>query len=203
MATLSQLGFEIERRIIVFHRDTTMPDTTQLGYTGDPNDCVNGATPGQTLLFNCPSGTLYLDKSVSPHDKWTKVEDTAGGLWIKEGTGGTPPTSQGDHYETFTGTNEIMKNRYLEYAGKPSNIVGLPILFDGAIKGVVIKSAEPCSGWVRIRQNDVNLYSIQMSSQDLKIVSGISKDIFAGDSVSVLVESSNGMNYPTVRIYIQ
>ena len=81
MATLASLGFEIERRVIIFHRDTTLPDDTQLGYTGNPNDAINGNTNGETLLYNSPSGTQYLDKGLSIYERWTKVEDTPGGLW--------------------------------------------------------------------------------------------------------------------------
>jgi len=80
MPTTAELAFELERRIIVFHNATSLPDDTQLGYIGDPNNVVNGATAGQTLLYNCPSGTFFLDKSQNPHDIYQKVQDGAGGL---------------------------------------------------------------------------------------------------------------------------
>ena len=88
MADLASLGFEIERRNIVFHKDTTMPDGSQLAYIGDPNDAVNGHTSGETLLYNCPSGTRYLDKTYEPYDRWVKVSDSPGGVWVKESAGG-------------------------------------------------------------------------------------------------------------------
>jgi hypothetical protein len=80
MATLSEMGFEIERRGIIFHRDTSMPDETQLGYSGNPNNVSNGNTPGESLLYNCPSGTTYINKGIMPYDIYDKVEDSAGGL---------------------------------------------------------------------------------------------------------------------------
>ena len=48
--SLESLEFELPRRVILFHRDTEMPDQSLLGYTGDPNNAVEGNTPGETLL---------------------------------------------------------------------------------------------------------------------------------------------------------
>jgi len=87
MATLESLGFETERRLILFHRDTTMPDNSQLGYVGDPNDITEPTTSGQVLLFNCPAGTQFLDKGQTPMVLWTKRVDTPGGVWIESWTG--------------------------------------------------------------------------------------------------------------------
>jgi len=81
MPTTDQLGFEVERRVIILHRDTSMPDDTQLGYIGDPNNAINGNSDGETLLYNSPSGTAYIDKGSSLHERWAKVQDGAGGLW--------------------------------------------------------------------------------------------------------------------------
>jgi hypothetical protein len=67
MADINDLLFEIERRSIIFHRDTSMPDGSQLGYTGNPNYVDPGNSDGQFLLYHSPSGTHYLDKSVNPH----------------------------------------------------------------------------------------------------------------------------------------
>jgi len=81
MATLSELGFEIERRVIVFHKDTTMPDNSQLGFTGNPNNVIEGNTAGETLLYNSPSGTQFIDKSADPHVRYVKSQDFPGGIW--------------------------------------------------------------------------------------------------------------------------
>jgi len=120
MATLDELGFEIERRAIVFHRDTTMPDDTQLGYTGDPNGVVNGGTPGETLLYNSPSGAQFLDKGQDPYVKWTKIQDVAGGLWVQAGAGG----GGGEYVETeiFTLTATDIANASVQVANTPTDI---------------------------------------------------------------------------------
>ena len=50
MALIDDLLFEMERRSILFHRDTTMPDGSQFGYTGNPNNAVPATTDGEFLL---------------------------------------------------------------------------------------------------------------------------------------------------------
>lgn len=59
MADSDTNWFEIQRRVVLFKATTTMPDDTQLGYDGNPGSVVNGNTPGETLLYNSPQGTLY------------------------------------------------------------------------------------------------------------------------------------------------
>ena len=89
MATNEELGFEVERRLVLFHDTTSMPGGSQLGYQGDPNDAINGHTEGETLLYNCPSGTRYLDKTSVPYIRWVKVEDALGGIWERENSSAT------------------------------------------------------------------------------------------------------------------
>jgi hypothetical protein len=85
MALINDLLFEVERRSILFHKDTSMPDGTQLGYDGDPNLAVPLNTDGEFLLYHCPSGTRYTQKNTTPFTIWKKVSDDAGGLWVREG----------------------------------------------------------------------------------------------------------------------
>jgi hypothetical protein len=80
MATINELEFEIERRGIIFHKDTSMSNGLQLEYSGNPNNVINGSTPGESLIYNCPSGTVYIDKNITPYNIYDKVEDLAGGL---------------------------------------------------------------------------------------------------------------------------
>jgi len=68
MAQIDNVIFELERRSILFHKDTSMPDETQLGYNGNPNLAINGNTDGETLIYNSPSGTRYLNKSIVPYE---------------------------------------------------------------------------------------------------------------------------------------
>ena len=199
MATLDGLGFEIERRIIVFHRDTTMPDDTQLGYIGNPNNAINGNTPGETLLFNSPSGTRYLDKSTYPHQRWDKVQDDGGGLWVEAGgSGGSVGGSL--CCESFTGKFKNMRSRYLLYGEKPSNLVGLPIFKSCNLTNVVVTTTANSSGWIRIQRNMVDYYSIQLSNTMKVIKTGILRPLVAGDSLQVFVESSLGIHKPTVLV---
>lgn len=71
MATLASLQFEMERRSILFTANTTMPDSSLLGFEGNPNSIISPSTAGETLIYNCPQGTHYLELS-------------NGTLWFKE-----------------------------------------------------------------------------------------------------------------------
>lgn len=93
MVTFEELGFETERRSILFHRNTAMPDGSLLNYIGDPNNAVPTNTSGEFLLHYCPSGTAYMDKSVDPFIKWEKVSDAPGGLWVISGSSGEGNTT--------------------------------------------------------------------------------------------------------------
>lgn len=59
MSTLEDAVFEIERRVILFKSTTTMPDSSVLGFNGDPNTCTGSGTPGEVLIYNSPVGTRY------------------------------------------------------------------------------------------------------------------------------------------------
>lgn len=87
MALIDDLLFETERRSILFHKDTSMPNATQLGYDDDPNNAVPTNSDGEFLLYNCPGGTRYMQKNVTPFALWKKVSDAAGGLWELESAG--------------------------------------------------------------------------------------------------------------------
>ncbi len=203
MPTLDDLNFELERRIILFHRDTSLPDDSQLGYVGDPNAAINNNSPGETLLYNCPAGARYLDKALDPQQRWVKVQDIPGGIWEKESALETGELSSTGYFETFNSHNQRLRTgRYLSYKDKPSNIVGLPIMYNVNLVGILVKTHEPCSGWIRICANEVIVYSVQLSSQNFKIVTGIKKVLTAGAAVSMYVQSAAGIIYPTVRLHL-
>lgn len=91
MATLKQLLFEVERRLIILHRDTTLENDTTLGYVGNPNNVIENNTPGETLLYYAPEGVVYLDKGQTPSVPWLKLTNQPGGSWfeiIQTATGG-------------------------------------------------------------------------------------------------------------------
>jgi len=111
MPLIDDLLFEVERRSILFHKDTSMPDGTQLGYDNDPNLAVPSNSDGEFLLYHSPSGTRYIQKNTSPFTIWKKVSDNAGGLWLEEsGAGG----SLLQKIETFIIDSVIISNGYLQ-----------------------------------------------------------------------------------------
>ena len=63
MADLNNVAFEVERRMISLKHNTNMPDSTTLGYDGDPNLVVNGSTGGQTLVYNVALGATFLQSN--------------------------------------------------------------------------------------------------------------------------------------------
>ena len=200
MPTLEDLGFELERRTIIFHKDTSMPDGSQLGYVGDPNNVIPSNSPGEALLFNCPSGTSYYDKTTSPYRKWEKVEDTPGGLWIMSGEG-TTIVSGNSSLITFSGTLKY-KNRYLLFNNQPSNIMGFPVMFSGTINAININIQEESTGTIIIQKNLVDFYTISMSSQKVKSLTSLSLPISQTDYLQVKSNSVDGFLYPIVQVYI-
>jgi len=66
-----------------------MPDLSQLGYNADPNLIVTPSTPGETLIYNCPNGTKYINTDTSGNTitEWTKKAQPNG--WIPVGSGGS------------------------------------------------------------------------------------------------------------------
>ena len=201
MPTLSDLQFEIERAPRILHRDTTMPDESQLGYVGNPNNVLNGNTPGETLLYNAPSGTKYIDKTSQPYEIWEKIEDLSGGVWVSA-YGNTTVVSNGT-LAIFSGRSSKFRNRYLDFAGRPSNLVGLPIMLHCNISKVQVMTNEISSGWIRIRLNDVNYYSIQLSSATEILKENIMRPVSVGDTIQVFVESSIGMSFPVVQLLLE
>lgn len=84
--TLQGLQFEIERGSKLLKSTTTLPDETPLGYDGDPNLVINGNSQGDTLLFNAPLGTGFIQQSGTA---WMKVDNNNGGVWVENfGSGG-------------------------------------------------------------------------------------------------------------------
>jgi len=110
MPTTEELLFEVQRRIILFTKNTELPDETLLGYEGNPNNVINGATAGQTLIYTCPRGTLYMQ--IDTGELW--VKEAMQNVWVQVSTDpgftgytgptgpfGGPPGPEGD--TGFTG----------------------------------------------------------------------------------------------------
>lgn len=63
MASINDNAFEIERRQIQLKYNTNMPDSTTLGYDGNPNSVVNGSTAGESLIYNVAMGATFLQSN--------------------------------------------------------------------------------------------------------------------------------------------
>lgn len=90
MATIQDLQFELQRRVILFKSSTNLPDDTLLGFNDDPNNVVNGQTTGETLLYNSPQGTRYQQDDGT---QWYKK--TMPNTWNQFGSGSTQGTWSG------------------------------------------------------------------------------------------------------------
>ncbi len=67
----ANLQFEMERRVILFSKNTTLPDLNLLGYDGNPNNADPDNSDGEFLIFNCPMGTWFQQ---SNGDLWYKQQ---------------------------------------------------------------------------------------------------------------------------------
>jgi len=130
MALIDDLLFETERRSILFHKDTSMPDATQLGYDGDPNNAVPGNSDGEFLLHNSPGGTRYMQKNTTPYTIWKKVSDAPGGTWEQEASGsvGAPPL-----IGIYTVTAKYAANEVITVTTGAGSIAGTSTLSGNAI----------------------------------------------------------------------
>jgi hypothetical protein len=70
MGEFNKLSFEIENRVILLHKDTSLQDGNFVEYTGNPNNIniTQYNSEGERLIANAPAGTLYIDKTNSPVD---------------------------------------------------------------------------------------------------------------------------------------
>ena len=106
-------AFEIERRGIMWTPLITLNDgVTSLGYDGDPNNVIDGNTPGESWLYSLPIGQHYKQSDAT---LWWKSE--APNVWINlsEGGGGggedNPPYTSNFTTSDWT---ELSGEYYLE-----------------------------------------------------------------------------------------
>lgn len=94
MADAVTNAFEIERRGIMWTPLITLNDgETSLGYDGNPNNVIDGNTPGETWLYSLPIGQFYkqLDATL-----WWKSEAPNTWINLSEGGGGEGGTTTPD-----------------------------------------------------------------------------------------------------------
>jgi Na+-transporting NADH:ubiquinone oxidoreductase subunit NqrA len=133
MPTTDQLQFEMQRRVILFNSGTTMPDNSVLGYEGNPNS-ANTSTPGQTLLYNSPRGTSYIE--LVNGNLWYKQQIPNTWINLTSGTvSGTANFSSQNNVVFTTGNQDIsgVKNFY----SRPT-VNGSGVLLIGETGSVVL-----------------------------------------------------------------
>jgi len=130
---------EIERRQISWNSLTTLNDgVTSLGWDDDPNDVVDGNTPGESWLYSLPVGQFYKQsnatlwwKTGSPNT-WQQVGvGVAGGDVTKVGT---PADNQ---VGVWTGDGTIEGTSGLTYDGAALAVTG-NITVTGTVDGIDI-----------------------------------------------------------------
>lgn len=84
--------FQLERRVVLFDRNTEMPDGSALGYDEDPNNANPDSSPssGEFLIYNCPVGSRYQE---SDGTQWYKK--TRPNVWKQFGEGSGGGTGEG------------------------------------------------------------------------------------------------------------
>jgi hypothetical protein len=133
MPTTDQLQFEMQRRVILFNSGTTMPDNSVLGYEGNPN-YSSTATPGETLLYNSPRGTSYIE--LVNGNLWYKQQIPNTWINLTSGTqSGTAATSSQNNVVYITGNQDIsgVKNFY----SRPT-VNGIGVLLIGETGSVTL-----------------------------------------------------------------
>jgi len=130
MATIENLQFEQERRVVLFKSTTTLPDGTALGWNEDPNNVVASNSAGEALLYGSPLGTTYItqlgvtyQKTAMPNT-WTGTSGTglvraqdvkSSSFWSKYDYGHVNGHWTADKSVEELG-NQVLSNRYyLDY----------------------------------------------------------------------------------------
>lgn len=172
MPSTDELWFETQRRVVLFKEGTTMPDGSLLGYDGDPNN-ANTSTPGQTLLFNSPIGTLFIQTDGTMWRK--KVLATNTWVTLGEGSGGATANS---HLVT-RGAFEVPESQATFLTLQDNSFAGdttwddvtythtLVVPYDTNIKRVVLRGTATNGASVKVGMH-TNNYETDMNSIDYK-----------------------------------
>ncbi len=109
MSQIDDILFELERRVILFKSTTTLPDSSPLGYNGDPNSAVDGNTAGETLIYNCPVGSRYQQDDGT---QWYK--ETLPNTWMLFGSGeGIVEATYSELQTLVTNSELVVGQKYL------------------------------------------------------------------------------------------
>ena len=80
--TIDNIWFETQRRIALYKTGTVMPDSSLLGYDGDPNAVDRVNSDGELLLYYSSQGSLFQQ---STGDMWRK--SSSPNTWVTIGSG--------------------------------------------------------------------------------------------------------------------
>ena len=147
MADIASLQFELERRTVLFKKNTTMPDSSQLNFDGNPNTVSNGATQGETLIYNCPLGTHFQQSTgemfykTSLPNTWTQVGSGSGAVSKFTDLTDVPQTytSQGNLYVKVKPTEDGLEfTSVTPGAFNTDSIVTAPIRISGIDQSIYI-----------------------------------------------------------------
>lgn len=111
------------------------------------------------------------------------------------------------HHDTiFFSTNHdnISTNRWMSIENIPSNLGGYRIPKNGTIISSSVQSSNFSNVNFYVKNNLLSdLFSITLSSEKGKLYDNLNIDVFAGDSIKVLLETISGViDYPILIINI-
>ncbi len=193
---LATLLMELERRVVLFNPNTTLPGGAPLGYDGNPADADPNNSDGEFLLYWSPQGTRYQTstgvqyyKRVFP-DQWDIFASTSGvGADIKNGiaTYFDGKISTNDKAIVIVPTDlEITKIKgYVENAPIDDNIV-VNITKNGSlVDSLVISAGTNTQENVLAQPEDVDYGDI------IKIEVVNVGSSYAGKNLSILIKLSS------------
>lgn len=166
MPTTDELGFEMERRVVLFKSGTVMPDGSLLGYNADPNNASLGSTAGQTLIVNSPIGTLYIEDDGTMWRKTTLSTND----WVLMGEGGSNGGATTEKHVLTRGAFEInmqapsavfipmQENNFAAdtWYDDINYIHALVLPYDTTVKRVVVRSTASAANHVTIGMHTNN-----------------------------------------------
>lgn len=119
MSTVASNAFEIERRGILWTPLITLNDgVTSLGYDNDPNNVIDGNTPGESWLYSLPIGQFYKQNDAT---LWWKSDSPNTWINLSNGNGGS--SSGTPQKDSFIVDSDIITNNYIDLSHQPVNLV--------------------------------------------------------------------------------
>ena len=198
-----QLQFEMERRVVLFHRNTTMPDNSLLGYEGNPNEVINGNTSGETLIYNSPRATFYQE--LNDGTLWYKTK--LPNIWEQVGS-----NSEGNDYiwnellEKYINKNTHLihnmlpkaNGQFLSLSGVQFSTNYFSFPKDGCILNIHCNYESGETRKVFLYKNDEEIFNFEIN-EEINSAIGFNKN----DKVKFLIEhKSTHLKSPVITFEI-